>query len=45
MNNKLKTNQMKTKIIILSTYDIYITIPLLNRISIDERADLKKVFF
>lgn len=36
---------MKTKIIILSTYDIYITIPLLNRISIDERVDLKKVFF
>ena len=36
---------MKTKIIILSTYDIYITIPLLNKISIDERIDLKKVFF
>ena len=36
---------MKTKIIILSTYDIFITIPLLNKISIDERIDLKKVFF
>ena len=36
---------MKTKIIILSTYDIYITIPLLNKISNDQRIDLKKVFF
>ena len=36
---------MKTKIIILSTYDIYITIPLLNKMSFDERIDLKKVFF
>ena len=36
---------MKSKIVILSTYDIYITIPLLNKISIDERAELKKVFF
>ena len=36
---------MKTKIIILSMKDIFITVPLLNRISIDERLDLKKVFF
>ena len=36
---------MKTKIIILSMKDIFITLPLLNRISIDERLDLKKVFF
>ena len=36
---------MKTKIIILSMKDIFITLPLLNRISIDERLDLQKVFF
>ena len=36
---------MKTKIIILSMKDIFITLPLLNRISKDERLDLKKVFF
>ena len=36
---------MKTKIIILSTYDIYLTIPLLNKINVDERIGLKKVFF
>ena len=36
---------MKTKIIILSTYDIFITIPLLNKIIVDERIGLKKVFF
>ena len=36
---------MKTKIIILSMKDIFITLPLLNRISINESLDLKKVFF
>ena len=36
---------MKTKIIILSAYDIFITIPLLNKIIVDERIDLKQSFF
>ena len=36
---------MKTKIIILSTNDIFINLPLLNMISNDEKIDLKQVIF
>ena len=36
---------MKTKIVVLSTNDVFITIPLINKISLDSRIDLKKVFF
>ncbi|MBD1147247.1 hypothetical protein IDH28_00265 [Pelagibacterales bacterium SAG-MED31] len=36
---------MKTKIAVFSTNDVFITIPLLKKISLDSRIDLKKVFF